>query len=89
METTYQPISMKVPTWINNLGFFGNFWREWVYVTINAQLLCIYGGRNNNVLNQFRWNFSCEGHNGRNNGGTMMYIYGLGHIELCGQFLVL
>ena len=38
------------------LVFFGPFWREWGYVTINAQLLCIYGGRNNNVLDHFWWN---------------------------------
>ena len=35
------------------------------------------------------WNFSCEGQNGGNNGGTMMYNYGLDHRELCGKFLVL
>ena len=33
--------------------------------------------------------FSCEGQNGGNNGGIMMYNYGLDHRELCGQFLVL
>ena len=33
--------------------------------------------------------FNCEGQNGGNNGGTMMYNYGLDHRELCGQFLVL
>ena len=25
------------------LGVFGSFWREWGYVTMNAQLPCIYG----------------------------------------------
>ena len=33
--------------------------------------------------------FSCEGQNGGNNGGIMMYNYGVDHRELCGQFLVL
>ena len=33
--------------------------------------------------------FNCEGKNGGNNGGTMMYNYGLDHRELCGNFLVL
>ena len=35
------------------LGFFGPFWREWSYVAISTQLPCIYGGRNNNVLDHF------------------------------------
>ena len=47
------------------------------------------GGRNNNVLDHFWWNFSCEGQNGRNNGGVMMYNYGLDHGELGEQFFVL
>ena len=38
------------------IGFFGLFWREWGYVAINAQLSCIYEGRNNDVLDQFWWN---------------------------------
>ena len=63
----------------SHFSFFGPFWREWGYVTINAQLSCIYGGRNNNVLDHFWWNFSCEGQNGGNNGGIMMYNYGLDH----------
>ena len=33
--------------------------------------------------------FNYEGQNGGNNGGLVMYNYGLHHIELCGQFLVL
>ena len=33
--------------------------------------------------------FNCEGQNSRNNGGTMMYNYGLDHKDLGGQFLVL
>ena len=33
--------------------------------------------------------FSCEGQNGGNNGGTMMYNYGLEHRDICGKFLVL
>ena len=71
------------------LGFFGPFWREWGYVAINAQLHYIYGGRNNNVLNHFWWNIIVKIKNGGNNGGTMMYNYGLDHRELCGQFLAL
>ena len=35
------------------LGFFGPFWEDGGYVAINAQLPCIYGGRNNEVLDQF------------------------------------
>ena len=46
-------------------------------------------GRNNNVLDHIWWNFSCEGQNGWNNGGNMMYNYGLDHKELGEQFLVL
>ena len=71
------------------LGFFCPFWREWGYAAINSHIHCIYGARNNNVLDQFWWDFSCEGQNRGNNGGTMMYNYGLDHRELCGQFLVL
>ena len=33
--------------------------------------------------------FNCEGQNGGNNGGIILYNYGLDHRELCGQFLVL
>ena len=33
--------------------------------------------------------FNCEGQNGGNNGGIMMYNYSLDHTELCGQFFVL
>ena len=33
--------------------------------------------------------FNCEGQNEGNNGGTIMYNYGLDYRELCGQFLVL
>ena len=33
--------------------------------------------------------FNYEGKNGGNNGGIMMYNYGLDHRELCVQFLVL
>ena len=68
---------------------FGPFWREWGYVTINAQLPCIYGGRNNNILDHFWWNFNCEGRNGGNNGEIMMYNYGSNHKELGEHFLVL
>ena len=46
-------------------------------------------GRNNNVLDHIWWNFSCEGQNGENNGGNMMYDYGLDHGELGEQFFVL
>ena len=33
--------------------------------------------------------FNCEGQNGGENGGFMMYNDGLDHIDLCAQFLVL
>ena len=33
--------------------------------------------------------FNCEGKNGGNNGGIVMYNYGLDHGELHGQFFVL
>ena len=39
-------------------------------------------GRNNNVLDHILWKFSFEGQNGGNNGGNMMYDYGLEHGEL-------
>ena len=71
------------------LWLFCSFWREWGYVTINAWLPCIYGGRNNNFLKHFLWNFNCEGQNGGNNGGIMMYNYGLDHREIGEQFFVL
>ena len=35
--------------------FFLSFFGEWDYVAIDSQLPCIYGGRNNDVLDQF-WN---------------------------------
>ena len=44
---------------------------------------------NNNVLDHIWWKFSCEGQNGGNNGGNMMYSYGLDHRELGEQFFVL
>ena len=43
---------------------------------------------NNNVLDHIWWNFSSEGQNGGNNGGNMMYDYGLDHGEL-GEHLFL
>ena len=58
-------------------------------VTINSQLPCIYGGRNNNVLNHFWWNLILKVKNKGNNGGIMMYNYGLDHRELGEHFLVL
>ena len=33
--------------------------------------------------------FNCEGQNRENNGGIMMYNYGLDHRNICGHFLVL
>ena len=72
------------------LGIFGPFWREWGYVTINAQLPCIYGVKNNNFLDHFWWNFSCEGQNEGNVGGIMMHIhYGLDHRYIGENFWVL
>ena len=44
---------------------------------------------NNNVLDHIWWNFTCEAQNGENNGGKMMYDYGLDHGELGEHFLVL
>ena len=38
------------------LGFFGPFWENGGYVTIDVHLPSIYEGRNNYVLNQFGWN---------------------------------
>ena len=35
---------------------FLSFLGEWGYVARNVHLLCIYEGRNNNVLDQFGWN---------------------------------
>ena len=34
-------------------GFFGPFWENGGCVAINVELPCIYGGRNNDVLDQF------------------------------------
>ena len=78
--------------WFFTHSHFWGFWSflgEWVYVPIITQFSCIYGGRNNNVLDHNWWNFSCEGQNGGNNGGIMMYNYGLERRELGEQFLVL
>ena len=46
-------------------------------------------GMNHDVLNHFLWKYNCEGQNGGNNGGNMMYEYGLDHGELGEHFLVL
>ena len=46
-------------------------------------------GMNNNFFNHIWWNFICEGKNGGNNGGNMMYSYGLDHRRLGEFFLVL
>ena len=35
---------------------FLSFLGEWGYVAINAHVPCIYGGRNNDGLDQFGWN---------------------------------
>ena len=45
--------------------------------------------RNNDVLDHILWKYNCEGKNGGNNGGNMMYDYGLDHRELGEHFLVL
>ena len=46
-------------------------------------------GRNNNALDHIWWKFSFEGENGGNNGGDMMYEYGLYHGELAEHCFVL
>ena len=56
---------------------------------INDQLPCIERGRNNNVLDHICRNFNFEGPNKENNGGIMMYNYGLDHGNLSEQFFVL
>ena len=38
------------------LGFFCPFWENVGYVAINSHIPCIYGGRNNDVLDQFGGN---------------------------------
>ena len=38
------------------LGFSSPFWENGSYVAINAHLPYIYKGRNNDFLDQFRWN---------------------------------
>ena len=72
--------------------FLGIFWSFLERVGINhnkcSTTLHLWG-RNNNVLDHIWWNFSCESQNGGNNGGNMMYHYGLDHGELGKQFLVL
>ena len=40
----------------SHFRFFGPFWENGGYVAINAQLPCIYGGKNNDFLDQFWWN---------------------------------
>ena len=45
--------------------------------------------RNNNVLDYIWCKFSCEGQNGGNNGGNMMYNYGLDHRDLGEPFFAL
>ena len=42
---------------------------------------------NNNVLDYFWWNFSCESQNKRNNNEVMIYNYGLDHTKLSKQFV--
>ena len=49
----------------------------------------IFRGGDNNVLVHFLWNFNCECKTGENNGGIMMYNYGLDHRDLGEQFFVL
>ena len=49
-------------------------------------ILWIFGGMNNNVLDHIWWNFNCEGKNGGNNGGVMMYNYVLNHGDLGEHF---
>ena len=44
---------------------------------------------NNNVLDHIWWIFYCEGQNGGNDDGNMIYDYGLDHGELGEHFLVL
>ena len=46
-------------------------------------------GRNNDVLEHFQWKYNCEGQNEGNNGGNVMYGYGLDHGELGEHFFVL
>ena len=46
-------------------------------------------GRDNNILDHIWQNFSFEGQNGGNNGGNMMYGYGLDHGDPGEHFLVL
>ena len=46
-------------------------------------------GRNNNVLDHIWWIFSCECQNGGNNGGNMMYNYGLDYGEISEHFFML
>ena len=46
-------------------------------------------GRNNNVLDDIQWKFSCECQNGGNNGGNMMYANSLDHGDLGEHILVL
>ena len=46
-------------------------------------------GRNNDVLDHFLWEYNREGKNGGNNGGNMIYGYGLDHGEIVEIFFVL
>ena len=78
--------------WFLTHSHFRVFWSflERVGIcTINDQLPCIYGGKNNNVLDHIWWNFSCEGKNGGNNSGIRMSNYGLDHRDPGDQFSVL
>ena len=45
--------------------------------------------RNNDGLDHFLWKYNCEGQNEGNNGGNMMYDYGLDHREVGESFLML
>ena len=40
-------------------------------------------------MDHIEWKYSCGGQNGWNNGGNMIYDYGLDHGELGEHFLVL
>ena len=70
------------------LGFFGPFWRVGINHNKCSTSLHLWR-RNNNVLDNIWWNFSCECQNGGNDGGNMMYEYGLDHGELGEHFFVL
>ena len=70
---------------------FRDFWSFLERVGINhnkCSSSLLLWGRNYDVLDHIQWKYNCEGQNGGNNDGKMMYDYGLDNGELSEHFFV-